>query len=103
MGIINDCLDSALEKELEDLLHPFVQESDYVSDPWRAEPVFDYTTCIRRVVASLLEQQDRNKEEVVKWQRAVEDALGLEHDSENHTPEWAYNIILQIREIGNRK
>jgi hypothetical protein len=139
MGLINDCLDSSLEKELADLLKPFTQESDYISDPWRAEPVFDYVACIRRVVDSLSRAQDSNREiacghtksdlwkeqhanakeyctvcrlhqhiedaqaETDKWRTAVEDALGLEHDKENHTPEWAHDIILQIREIGNRK
>jgi hypothetical protein len=136
MGLINDCLDSTLEKELADLLQPFTQESDYVSDPWRAEPVFDYAACIRRVVASLSRLQDQNREiacghtksdlwreqhagaqeycticrlhqdyedaqaEATKWQRSIEDALGLDYD-ESHTAEWAHDIILKIREIGN--
>ncbi len=139
MGLINDCLDESLEKELESLLALFVQESDYISDPWRAEPVFNYTACIKRVVASLLKQQDLNREiacghskgdlwtephanakpycticklydeiegnaaAAVKWRETVESALGLEPDPENHTPEWAHEVILNIREIGNKK
>jgi len=139
MGLINDCLDESLEKELAELLAPFVQESDYISDPWRAEPVFNYTACIKRVVASLLKQQELNQEiacghskgdlwtelhanakpycticrlyeeiegnaaAAVKWRETVESALGIEPDPENHTPEWAYEIILNIREIGNKK
>lgn len=139
MGLINDCLDESLEKELEELLKPFVQESDYVKDAWRPDPVFDYTACIKRVVASLLKQQDQNKEiacghskadlwkelhvnaeeyctvcrlhdeieeatdSATKWRESVEKALGLEADPENHTPDWAYDTILTIREIGNKK
>lgn len=133
MGLVNDCLESSLEKEMEDLLQPFIQESDYIYGN------FDYKACIRRVVDSLVRAQDRNREiacghtkgdlwkeqhanakeyctvcrlhqdiedaqtETAKWRTAVEDALGLEHDDENHTPEWAHDIILQVREIGNRK
>ena len=139
MGLINDRLDEALEKELEELLKPFVQESDYVSDAWRPDPVFDYTSCIKRVVASLLKQQERNKkiacghtkadlwkelhidaeeyctvcrlhdeieeatDSATKWREFVEKALGVEANPENHTPEWAYDVILTIREIGNKK
>lgn len=142
MGLINDRLDEALEKELEELLKPFVQESDYLVYAFRNsryEPVFDYTACIKRVVASLLKQQERNKEiacghtkadlwkelhidaeeyctvcrlhdeikeatdSSTEWRESVEKALGLEADPENHTPEWAHDIILTIREIGNKK
>lgn len=139
MGLINDCLDESLEKELEELLKPFVQESDYVNDAWRPDPVFDYTACIKRVVASLLKHQERNKkiacghtkadlwkelhvnakeyctvcrlhdeieeatDSATEWRESVEKALGLEADPENHTPEWAHNVILTIREIGNKK
>ena len=55
------------------------------------------------VVCSLHEELDLSKKEVEKWRNAVEDALGLERDDENHTPEWAQEIILVIREIGNKK
>jgi hypothetical protein len=139
MGLINDCLDDALEKELEDLLKPFVQESDFVHDAWRPDPVFNYTACIKRVVAELSKLKDLNKEIACghskadlwkeshakaqeyctvcrlhdeieensalaeEWRVAVEDALGLESDPENHTPEWAGEVILKIREIGNQK
>lgn len=36
------------------------------------------------------------------WREAIETALGLEHDAENHTPDWAHDTVLAIREIGNR-
>ena len=139
MGLINDMLDESLENELKELLQPFVQESDYFSDPWRPSPVFDYTVCIKRVVSELIKQRDLNskiacghskkdlwkechsdsieycticrlhqeiEENEIKannWRHAVESALGLESDEVNHTPEWAFDIILKIREIGNRK
>lgn len=35
------------------------------------------------------------------WREALEDALGLEPDAENHTPEWAFETVRAIREIGN--
>jgi len=139
MSLINDCLNKSLEDELADILSPFAQESDYINDPWRAEPVFDYTTCIKRVVATLSRLQDQNREIACghtkgdlwkeqhakakeyctvcrlhdeiedakatadKYRIAIETALGLEPDEINHTPEWAEEIILQIREIGNKK
>ncbi len=139
MALINNCLDSALEKKLEDLLKPFLQERDYIYDPSRDEPIFNYEACIKRLVNYTLLLQDRNKEIACghsksdlwkeqhadakeycticrlhdeiedaekyasKWRSAVENALGLEPDEVNHTPEWAEEIILNIREIGNSK
>jgi hypothetical protein len=38
-----------------------------------------------------------------EWRTALEWALGLEPDAENHTPEWAANLVREIREIGNRR
>jgi len=38
-----------------------------------------------------------------EWREALEWALGLEADVQNHTPEWARELIREIREIGNRK
>lgn len=35
------------------------------------------------------------------WREAIETALGLEHDAENHTPDWAHDTVIAIREIGN--
>ena len=135
----NSHLGSALEKELEDLLKPFLQEHDYISDPSKDEPTFNYKSCIARLVMHALLLQDRNKEipcghskgdlwkeqhadaieycticrlhdeiegaekDASKWRSAVENALGLEPDEVNHTPEWAEEIITNIREIGNRK
>ena len=37
-----------------------------------------------------------------RWRESIEKALGVEADAENHTPEWAEEIVLKIREIGNR-
>jgi len=45
----------------------------------------------------------RTGEDVNKWKSAIENALVLEADEVNHTPEWAEEIIINIREIGNRK
>jgi hypothetical protein len=36
-----------------------------------------------------------------QWRDAVERALGVEPDSVNHTPAWAYERVLAKREIGN--
>jgi hypothetical protein len=38
-----------------------------------------------------------------EWRTALEWALGLEPDAENHTPEWAASLVREIREIGNRR
>ena len=35
------------------------------------------------------------------WQVAIEGALGVESDDSEHTPQWAYERVLVIREIGN--
>jgi hypothetical protein len=35
------------------------------------------------------------------WQVAIEGALGVESDDSEHTPQWAYERVLAIREIGN--
>jgi hypothetical protein len=37
-----------------------------------------------------------------EWREALEWALGLEPDPENHTPGWARELVRQIREIGNQ-
>jgi hypothetical protein len=36
-----------------------------------------------------------------EWREAIETALGVEPDAENHTPEWAGELVQSIREIGN--
>jgi hypothetical protein len=38
-----------------------------------------------------------------KWRLAIEDALGVEADPENHTPAWANELVRTIREIGNQQ
>ncbi len=38
-----------------------------------------------------------------QWRQALEWALGLEPDPINHTPEWAREVVREIREIGNRR
>jgi hypothetical protein len=38
-----------------------------------------------------------------EWRETIENALGLEPDPVNHDKQWAYDIILTVREIGNRK
>lgn len=35
------------------------------------------------------------------WREAVEQALGVENDPENHTPSWAFDVVRAAREIGN--
>jgi hypothetical protein len=35
------------------------------------------------------------------WRETIENALGLEPDWQNHDLDWAYKIILSLREIGN--
>ena len=35
------------------------------------------------------------------WRTAIESALGVEPDIENHTPAWAFELVRTIREIGN--
>jgi len=139
MALIVDSLPLSLEKKLEDLLKPFLQERDYTYDPSMDEPIFNYEICIKRLVNYTLLLQDKNREipcghskgdlwkeqhadaieycticrlhdeiedaeeEANKWRAAIENALGLEIDEVNHTPEWAEEIILNLREIGNRK
>ena len=39
---------------------------------------------------------------VYSWRRAIEDALGVENDRKNHDPTWAFKIVRDIRETGNR-
>jgi len=39
----------------------------------------------------------------IEWRETIENALGLEPDPVNHDKQWAYDIILNIREIGNGK
>lgn len=36
------------------------------------------------------------------WRHAIEEALGLEPDAANHTPEWALDVVRGARELGNR-
>lgn len=36
------------------------------------------------------------------WREAIERALGVEADAENHTPKWAEDLVMSHREIGNR-
>ena len=35
------------------------------------------------------------------WREAVEQALGVANDPENHTPSWAFDVVMAAREIGN--
>jgi hypothetical protein len=37
------------------------------------------------------------------WRTAVEEALGVEYDYENHTPAWAREVVRNVREIGNKR
>lgn len=37
-----------------------------------------------------------------EWREAIENALGVESDSENHTPAWAAELVLAMREVGNQ-
>lgn len=54
-------------------------------------------------ICRLHQEIEENEIKANNWRHAVESALGLESDEVNHTPEWAFDIILKIREIGNRK
>lgn len=38
-----------------------------------------------------------------QWRLALEWALGLEPDPDNHTPEWAAELVRELREIGNEE
>lgn len=49
-------------KELESILSPFVEESDYITEPGVEEPTFNYTRCLKRVVAELSRLKDLNRE-----------------------------------------
>ena len=40
---------------------------------------------------------------MLEWRTSIEQALGVESGETNHTPEWAYNRFLEMREIGNKK
>jgi len=37
------------------------------------------------------------------WRLAIEEALGLEGDVENHTPAWAMEVVRELRELGNQQ
>lgn len=54
-------------------------------------------------ICRLHDEIDDADSQSIKWRNAVEGALGLEPDPINHNPEWAQEIILKIREIGNKK
>ena len=49
-------------KELEDILSPFVEEGDYVTEPGADEPTFNYARCLKRVVTELARLKDLNRE-----------------------------------------
>jgi hypothetical protein len=38
----------------------------------------------------------------ISWTRVIEMALGLDPDP-SHTKRWAYDTILKVRELGNRR
>ena len=51
----------------------------------------------------LHDQITESKIDVLEWRTSIEQALGVESGETNHTPEWAYNRFLEMREIGNKK
>jgi hypothetical protein len=53
---------------------------------------------LAKLIAALRSERERAE----AWRLAIELALGLESDPENHTPSWAHEVVLEIREIGNR-
>lgn len=57
----------------------------------------------RRYPLSLYLVGGERPDEARVWREALEDALGVSSDPENHTPKWAHEIVRILREIGNRQ
>ncbi len=52
-----------------------------------------------------LESYDELRHREVKateWRDAIERAAGVQADAENHTPEWAFELVRAMREAGNQ-
>jgi len=77
------------------------QHCDVCGELFRADPVelglADELHC------STCELYERGVSDATRsWRRALEEALGLEDDPENHTVEWARETVRTLRELGNQ-
>lgn len=61
----------------------------------------DTNDIVNRITAAQPQEQETNRYD--EWRAAIEDALGVESDRMNHTPDWARSLVRKIREIGNRQ